>query len=146
MSSKEAIKAAVAKLDIESKNYYQSANEALYTSMGYAVVSFAIFAASSIAIPSQLIPLAELKSLIGIGGGGTAGGITLAWGFRQRLERRDKARQIEAQKKSLEMLSEISGLDSEADRTRIVTATLELTLRTISAPYDFSREKTEGTE
>lgn len=146
MSSKEAIKAAVAKLDTESKNYYQSANEALYTSVGYAVVSFAIFAFSSVAIPSQIGPLSDLKSLIGIGGGGTAGGITLAWGFRQRLERRDKARQIEAQKKSLEILSEMSGLDSETDRTRIVTATLELTLRTISAPYDFSREKTEGTE
>ncbi|MBL1178663.1 hypothetical protein [Pantanalinema sp. GBBB05] len=146
MSSKEVIKVAIAKLDIESKNYYQSANEALYTSVCYAVVSFAIFTASSIVIPSQLIPLAELKSLIGIGGGGTASGITLAWGFRQRLERRDKARQIEAQKKSLEMLSEISSLDSEADRIRIVTATLELTLRTISAPYDFSREKIEGTE
>ena len=145
MSSKEAIKAAVVKLDTESKNYYQSANEALYTSVGYAVISFVVFVVFSVVIPSQLISLAELKSLIGIGGGGTTGGITLAWGFRQRLERRDKARQIEAQKKSLEILSEIPDLESETDRTRMATATLELTLRTISAPYGFSREKTERT-
>ncbi len=146
MSSKEAIKAAVAKLDTESKNYYQSANEALYTSVGYAIVSFVVFVVVSVVIPSKFISLEELKSLIGIGGGGTTSGITLAWGFRQRLERRDKARQIEAQKKSLEILCEIPGLESGTNRTRIATATLELTLRTISAPYDFSRSKTEGTE
>lgn len=145
MSAKEAIKAAVVKLEVESKNYYKSANEAFYTSLGYALVSFAVFIVSSIVIPSKLIPIEELKSLIGIGGGGTASGITLAWGFRQRLERRDKARQIEAQKKSLEILGEMSGLDDEKEKTQIVAATLELTLRTISAPYDFPREKTEGT-
>ena len=144
MSSKAAVKAAVVKLDAESKNYYQSANEALYTSVVYAAVSFAVFAVSSVVIPSKFMPIAGLKFLIGIGGGGTASGITLAWGFRQRLERRDKARQIEAQKKALEVLSEISGLDSEVDQTQIIAKTLDLTLRTISAPYDFSRGKTEG--
>jgi hypothetical protein len=145
MSAKEAIKAAVVKLEVESKNYYKSANEAFYTSLGYALVSFAAFMISSIAIPSKLIPIEELKSLIGISGGGTASSITLAWGFRQRLERRDKARQIEAQKKSLEILGEMSDLDYEKEKTQIVAATLELTLRTISSPYDFPREKTEGT-
>jgi hypothetical protein len=142
MSAKEVIKAAVAKLEVESKNYYQSANEVLYTSLAYATMSFAVFAVSSLVIPSKLIPIEDLKVLIGFGGGGASSGITLAWGFRQRLERRDKARQIEAQRVNLERLSEIPNLSDQADQTQIANRILELTLRTISAPYEFPRETT----
>jgi hypothetical protein len=142
MSAKEIIKAAVVKLEVEARNYYKSADEVLYTSLVYAVMSFAVFAVSSLVVPSKLIPIAELKNLIGFGGGGASGGITLAWGLRQRLERRDKARQIEAQKANLERLSEIQNLSNEADQTQIAAHILELTLRTISSPYEFPRETT----
>lgn len=146
MSTKETIKAAVDRLDLEVKNYYKSANEAFYTSVGHAVLSFVLFSTSSILIPSKVIPLEDLKSLIGFGGAGASGSITLTWGLRQRLERRDKARQIEAQKVSLERLSELSDFNDENTQKKIAEKILELTLRTISSPYEPPREKAEGTK
>lgn len=161
MSSKEVIKAAITKLDAECENHYKSANEAFYTSLGYALVSFSIFAVITI-IPSKLITMEGFKTLIGIGGGSASSGISLSWGFKERLERRDKARQLEVIKKTLESLSESSTSKNSQEKNhtatatldqataanldQVTTATLELILRTISAPYELSRTKAKRTE
>ena len=81
MLTKDAIRAAVVKLDMESKNYYQSANEALFTSVGYALVSCTVFVFSSLAIPKLISKNPDFMSSLGLGG--STGGITLAWGFMQ---------------------------------------------------------------
>lgn len=136
------VEAAVVQLAEESKRYYATANEALLTSFAYAGVCFGVFALFSAIVPTSFLP-----SAIGLGGGGATGGMTVAWGFKERFDRRDKARQLDAQRASLQVLAQSPNLTSD-DHDKIVGITLDLALRTVSAPYEFSnnREKTTGTK
>ena len=139
MSDKSVIKAAIERLGVERGNLYKSANEVFITSLIHALMTFAFFIFCSFLFPAKLSIQKELINLLGFGGGGTTGGITLARGIRERLERRDKARETDALIRALQTFMQAQELSQELQK-EIVNTTLELALRTISG-HDLSRRK-----